>query len=139
MSGTLSDVIKSVLALVVGIMLVLSSAAGYAYVRLTMTDETPIESNADPGVAACEALLAQTERDSLDDLLSDGIVTGLKASANADLQAAGSTIEALAALPPEQQPAAAPQVATVLAQIAAGCLALGVTLPDVSEQPSPSP
>jgi hypothetical protein len=132
-------VIKSVLALVVGIMLVLSSAAGYAYVRLTMTDETPTESTADPGVAACEALLALPARDSLDDLFGEDIISGLTGSADVDLQAAGSTLEALSALPAEQQAAAAPQLPTILSQIAAGCETVGVTLPDASESPSPSP
>jgi hypothetical protein len=132
-------VIKSVLALVVGIMLVLSSAAGYAYVRLTMTDETPTETTADTGVAACEALLALPERNSLDDLFGETIVTGLLDSANAELQAAGSTIEALSALPADQQAAAAPQLATILSQLGAGCEALGVTIPEPSGSASPSP
>lgn len=127
---------KSVFALVLGIMLVLSSAAGYAYVQLTMSEETPTETTeADPGVAACEDLFAQQPPDSFDDL-SDTIIAGLKASANADLQAAGETIEVLAALPADQQPAATPQLAAALAQVATGCVALGVTLPDPSAQAS---
>jgi hypothetical protein len=132
-------VIKSAFALFVGIVLLLSSAAGYAYVRLTMTDEaTPTESASteDAGVAACEALLAQPERDSIDDLVGETIITGLKDSADEDLRAAGATLETLAALPADQQAAAVAQLVTVLAQITDGCAAVGVPLVDDSASPS---
>lgn len=125
--GHPGDVVKSAFALVVGLLMILTSAAGYAYVRLTMSDQTP-EAPADSGLAACQALAALPERDSLDDL-TDDIITGLAGSENTELHTAGSTLEALAALPPEQHPAAAPQVSAALSQVALGCAALGVSLP----------
>ena len=132
--------IKSALALFVGIVLLLSSAAGYAYVRLFMADETPTTEStttaADPGVAACEELLDRPERNSIDDLLGETIITGLKDSADEDLQAAGTTLETLAALPADQQAAAVAELATALARIATGCAAVGVTLPDDSASPT---
>lgn len=132
--GHPGEVVKSAFALVIGLLMILSSAAGYAYVRLTMSDETtPAETPADPGLAACQALLALPERDSLDDL-DEAILTGLADSENTDLQTAGSTLEALAALPAEQQPAAAPQVTAALTQVAIGCAALGVSFPEPSEE-----
>jgi hypothetical protein len=131
---------KSVFALILGVMLVLFSGVAYAYVRFTMADDTSesTESSADSGVAACEAIFAQPEHDSLDDVLAEDIVSGLKGSANADLQAAGETIERLGALPADQQLAASADLVTALSKIATGCVAVGVTLADVTGSAQPT-
>ena len=129
---------KSVFALVLGVMLVLFSGVAYAYVRFTMSDDTSEQTTADSGVAACQALLAQPQHDSIDDVADESIITGLKGSDNADLQAAGATIERIAALPADQQVTASTELVTALAQIANGCVAVGVTLADVTGTAQPT-
>jgi len=128
---------RSVFALILGLMLVMFSGAAYAYVRLTMTDDSSTESGADSGVAACQALLAQPTG-TIDDELDATIIEGLKGSDNADLQAAGETIERFVALPPEQKVTAAAELVAAMGQITTGCEAVGVSLiPETSGSPSP--
>jgi hypothetical protein len=125
-------VAKSVFALVLGILLILGSGAAYAYVRLTMSDDTPTTPTttaADSGVAACETVLALHESGGGIGDIDAATIADLAASENANLRAAGEAFEMVAALPEDQRDAVSAEFVAALSQLAAGCEAVGVPLP----------
>jgi hypothetical protein len=133
--GNPSQVVKSVLAVLTGLALMFASAAGYAYVRFVMPDEST-ETTADTGVAACEAILAKSQSDALDDVVDDATIENLKNSANADLNAAGEAFGRIAAMPDpvteEESTAVLTEVLTAMSKVSTGCAAVGVPLPTAS-------
>lgn len=116
-------------ALVLGILLMVGSGAAYAYLKLTRADDTPTTTTPDPGVAACESVLALHESGGAIGDIDDATIADLTSSDNENLQAAGEAFELVAALPEDQRNATSAEVVAALSQLAAGCEAVGVPLP----------
>lgn len=139
--GDSGDVAKSVFALVLGILLIVGSGAAYAYMKLTMSDDTPTTTTttaaADSGVAACESVLARHESGGGIGDVDAATIADLANSENANLRAAGEAFEMVAALPEDQRDAVSAELVAALTQLAAGCEAVGIPLP--AELVSPGP
>jgi hypothetical protein len=81
----------------------------------------------DAGIAACQAAIESYENQDIE--VPIAIITGFKASANADLQSAGAEFERIQALAPEDQIDEISALIAAVQRAGTGCAAVGVTLP----------